>query len=148
MMKPVMSMTVDIIIAMKKDDKTWVLLIKRKFGPFKDCWALPGGYVEANESPEEAAARELREETRIDVEDRGIILQQLKTYGDPKRDPRGRVVSVCFYGFCFKETIELCIEAADDAKAADWFDLNALPELAFDHDKMLNDFRALIGAGE
>jgi len=92
-----------------------VLLIKRKNHPFKDCWAIPGGFVGMNESLEEAALRELKEETNID----NIYIEQLYTYGDVHRDPRTRVISCCYMSLV--DSTKFNIQASDDAKEARWF---------------------------
>lgn len=106
-----------------------VLLVQRKNEPFQGKWALPGGFVDVDEDLQEAAKRELQEETGIETD-----LKQVRTFGKPKRDPRGRVVSVLYMG-----DLESAVEpsAASDAIEAKWFDLNELPELAFDHDGMV-----------
>jgi 8-oxo-dGTP diphosphatase len=131
------SVTVDICICSIIDNVLKILLIKRKNPPFRDHWAIPGGFLDLslNETLEEAALRELREETCLD----GISVEQLKTYGDPKRDPRTRVVSVVYFAIVPWSEIQGKVEAKDDAKEAQWFDLNALPELAFDHSIILRD---------
>ncbi len=108
-----------------------LLLIKRKNEPFKDFWALPGGFVNENEDLEVAAIRELFEETRIKI----TKLEQLKAFGKPLRDPRNHVVSIAFLGFV-KNNIEAI--ANDDAKDAKWFSTNKLPIVAFDHDEIIN----------
>ncbi|MBI4945061.1 MAG: NUDIX hydrolase [Bacteroidetes bacterium] len=127
------AVTVDIMIFSKEKRGTEILLIQRKHDPFKDCWALPGGFVDMDETLMESALRELQEETSIT----GIGLQQFKTYGDPGRDPRGRTVSVIFYGFAEKSKI--FTRAADDAKHLEWFPVHKLPPLAFDHDKIIRE---------
>ena len=108
-----------------------VLLIKRGVAPFKDCWALPGGLVQDDESLEAAVERELKEETGVTID----YLEQLYTYGTPDRDPRNRVVSVSYFGLVKPKKFK--IEAATDAKEAQWFSIHKLPELAFDHIKIL-----------
>ena len=100
-------------------------------------WALPGGFVEIDEDLEAGANRELEEETGL----KNIALTQFKTYGTPGRDPRGRTISVVYYGFLTNKSPK--IEAGDDAAEASWFDLNDLPELAFDHEEILKDFIAI-----
>ncbi|WP_136666557.1 NUDIX hydrolase [Flavobacterium sp. H122] len=119
--------TVDIIL--HKCNK--ILLIKRLKDPFKDCWALPGGFVDENEDLEEAAKRELLEETSINVD----TLEQIGAFGKPFRDPRHHTVSIAFYGKVPDETIAI---AGDDAKEAYWFSINDLPELAFDHEEIID----------
>lgn len=107
-----------------------VLLIRRGNEPYKGLWAVPGGFVEMDEELEAAAKRELFEETDI----KGIDLKQMHTFGTIGRDPRGRQITVVFTGTVDKE-IEPT--AGDDAAEAKWFDINDLPKLAFDHDKVI-----------
>ena len=109
-----------------------VLLIQRKNEPFQNHWALPGGFVDIDETLETAATRELKEETGAE----NIFLEQLYTFGSPKRDPRGRVISVAYYALISPDSIQT--KAADDAKAVAWFDTKKLPALAFDHQEILN----------
>lgn len=116
--------TVDILVINNFTDE--ILLIKRLNDPFKDCWALPGGFVDENEDLEEAAHRELREETNLEIEE----LYQIGAYGKPGRDPRGHMVSIAYLGYSEDKTT---IKAMDDAKEIKWFKLSKLPELAFDH---------------
>lgn len=125
------AVTVDCIVFNEKDEKLSVLLIKRKNDPFKDCWAFPGGFINIDESAEEAAIRELKEETGLLVSN----LEQLKAYSDPKRDSRERVITIAFIAFSEDEEVI----GADDAKEAKWFDISDLPSLAFDHDIILKD---------
>lgn len=117
---------VDMLVLRKGHIKDEILLIKRRNDPFKDHWALPGGFIEMNEELTDSAYRELEEETGITQ----IDLQQLKTYGAPGRDPRGRTISVVFGGF-LKNGQEA--QAGDDAKETQWFSIDKLPPLAFDH---------------
>lgn len=123
--------SVDCIIFRKADEDTEVLLIKRLNPPYQNKWALPGGFIDMDETLEESARRELREETGLT----GIDLRQLYAFGDPGRDPRARVVTVTYYGFTTKENSDA--KGADDAKEAAWFKVDSLPELAFDHDQMI-----------
>lgn len=124
-------LTVDILIFKETFSFNSILLIKRKNEPFKGCWALPGGFVDENEDLEDAAKRELEEETQIKMEQ----LEQLKAFGKPFRDPRSHVVSIAFTGFVSKDTQAT---ASDDAKEVKWFSVNDLPKLAFDHDEIIN----------
>ena len=111
-----------------------VLLIKRKHAPYKGKWAVPGGFVEMKESLEESAIRELAEETGIT---KVPFLMQLGAYGNPKRDPRARVIDISFIGIVGDDAIP---EAGDDAVAAEWIPIECVPEkLAFDHNMILRD---------
>ena len=109
-----------------------VLLIKRKGPPFKGKWAIPGGFVNMNESLEAAARRELKEETSLT----DVFLEQLYTFGAPKRDPRERVITVTYYALV--NQADFGIAAGSDAANARWFLVDELPRLAFDHEKILN----------
>jgi len=132
------SVTVDNIILQLVEGKFKVLLIKRKKPPFQNCWAFPGGFldVDTNNNPdpslEYAALRELKEETGI----KNIELKQFKTYGDINRDPRLRVISCVYYSLI---SSNIKVKAADDASSYLWADINNLPTLAFDHEKILNE---------
>lgn len=121
------AVTTDIAIFTVENHTLKVLLIARKEAPFKGTWALPGGFVQIDESIDACAMRELKEETGIE----DVYLEQLYTFGAPNRDPRERVISVAYYALSPSHT--LSITAGSDAADADWFDLNALPDLAFDH---------------
>lgn len=112
-----------------------VLLIKRRYPPYENSWALPGGGVEFSEDLVDAARRELMEETSLVAED----LCQFKTYGTPGRDPRCRVVSVVFWTILGAPDAHYTA-AGSDAKETGWFPLSGLPPLAFDHAKILEDF--------
>lgn len=126
------AVTVDTILISKQNS---VLLIQRSDEPFKGKWALPGGFIELDESLETACHRELEEETGLKVKQ----LTQFKAYGAVDRDPRGRTISVIFYSFQDKEAIPM---AGDDAANAQWFPLSQLPELAFDHQLIIDEFKA------
>jgi 8-oxo-dGTP diphosphatase len=123
----------DAVIFGKIADQWHVLLIKRGNEPYKDMWAFPGGFVEDDEDLEPAAIRELYEETQLKVDK----LQQLYAIGTPGRDPRMRTVSIIFYGTVNPE--EQQIQGGDDAKEARWWNMNALPAMAFDHAPILQD---------
>jgi len=130
--------TVDSIV-LWKDYSGWkLLLIKRKNEPYQNLWAFPGGFVEMDESLEAAAARELEEETGM----KNIPLEQFKTFGDTKRDPRGRNISVVYYGITSKSNVE--IRANDDAVEVQWFPITELPDLAFDHEMIFGMFKSRI----
>ena len=128
------SVTVDIIVA---DPQLNVLLIKRKGDPYKDHWALPGGYVEIDELIEDAAKRELKEETSLELEKFDFFMWA----DDPKRDTRGRVISMIFEAFV-EENGKDKVKAGDDAGEAKWFTPEEARqlEMAFDHGKILNSF--------
>lgn len=111
-----------------------VLLIERGREPYKGTWALPGGFIDMDESLEDACRRELEEETGLQVDG----LTQLKAYGAVGRDPRHRTISVVFYAFLSDEPLPA---AGDDAARAKWFPIGQLPELAFDHKLILEEFK-------
>lgn len=124
--------SVDAVVFALDGNKTRLLLINRKNEPFKGRWALPGGYVGIDEELEDAVARELAEETGL----RGVLLEQMHTFGKCGRDPRGRQITVAFTGIAVKGTAEIC--AGDDAQMAQWFDIERLPQdLAFDHNEVV-----------
>ena len=115
------SVTADVVAFTLRADDLAVLLIRRKDEPFKRCWALPGGFVNENESLDRAAARELQEETGLIVST--SKLEQLGAFGDPGRDPRGHTITVGYVTYCATET---SINAGDDAVEAEWVPLRAL----------------------
>jgi 8-oxo-dGTP diphosphatase len=125
------AVTVDAIIV---SEQYSVLLIERGREPFQGTWALPGGFIEMDEELEAACCRELKEETGIRIKE----IKQFRAYGGVNRDPRHRTISVIFYAFT--ET-ELLANAGDDAAKAQWFPLDQLPEMAFDHRLILEEFR-------
>ena len=126
------ALTVDALVV-SNDGK--VLLIKRKNPPFEGMWALPGGFMDMDETPEEAVARELLEETGL----AGMDFRQFHTYGALQRDPRHRTVSIVFIAETgFSEDIK--VHGGDDASEAGWVSLNKLPEMAFDHAEIIKDF--------
>ncbi|APG59615.1 NUDIX domain-containing protein [Christiangramia salexigens] len=133
MSKNNIAVTVDSVIFCKTNNNFKVLLVQRKNEPYKDEWALPGGFVEENEDLETAAKRELKEETGLSIES----MQQVQAFGKPNRDPRGHTISIAFLSRIYSEEK---LKAADDAKDAKWFDLEKLPDmkLAFDHDEIIN----------
>ncbi len=126
-----MQVTVDAVIIRTLDEGDEALLIERKHSPFEDCWAIPGGFVDMDETLADAANRELYEETGIVVD----TLYQLHTFDAVNRDPRDRTISTVFLGFANEDSQ---IKAGDDASSADWFSLDALPPLAFDHEQILD----------
>ena len=115
--------------AVIKDKK--ILLVKRKNYPFKGSWALPGGFVEYNERVEDAVVREIYEETGLKTKVKNLV----GVYSDPKRDPRGHVVTIVY----LLESKEDEPRGGDDAAEAKFFDFKSLPSLAFDHDIILKD---------
>lgn len=123
--------TVDIIVLAGVTDPE-ILLIQRKNAPFKNTWALPGGFLDMHEDLETAAKRELKEETGIDIQQ----LKQFRTYGKPGRDPRGRTITIV-YTATLKATCNVI--AMDDAKDARWFLMDNLPKLAFDHLQIIKE---------
>lgn len=119
------ALTVDCVVFGFDGGDLQVLLIRRGLEPFKDHWALPGGFVHLDETLDEAARRELAEETGL----REVFLEQLHTFGAVERDPRERVVSVAYFALV-KPT---AATAATDAAEAEWFPVASIPPLAFDH---------------
>lgn len=107
-----------------------IVLIRRENPPFQGCYALPGGFVEMGERVEEAAKREAREETGLDID----LLGMVGVYSDPARDPRGHVVSVAFLARGSGR-----LQSGSDARSAQVFPRGELPELAFDHDRIIRD---------
>jgi 8-oxo-dGTP diphosphatase len=129
-MKPVTPLlTVDALIIFEGK----LVLIRRRNTPFKDCLALPGGFVEVGETVESAAVREAKEETGLDIE----LIKLLGVYSDPLRDPRGHTVSICYLA---KGRGKL--KAGSDAKDIGLFGLSEIPELAFDHNKIIENARS------
>ena len=126
------AVTTDIVIFTIRNEQLKVLLIRRASDPFKGSWALPGGFVEIDESLEHCALRELKEETGIT----GVYLEQLYTFGQQNRDPRERVITVAYYALVPFDRLQP--QAASDAVEADWHSINQLPELAFDHKKIIS----------
>jgi len=123
-----------------------VLLIQRRDDPYKGAWAIPGGFVNVGvghkargkqgEDLEQAAERELQEETGLERERDQVFLEQLYTFGAPGRDPRGRVITVAYYALISPEAYHR-VEAGDDAAEAAWYDVEDLPDMAFDHDQIM-----------
>ena len=128
------AVTVDAVLISKQNS---VLLIERGREPYKGKWALPGGFIDMDEPLEVACQRELEEETGIRVGE----LTQFKAFGAVNRDPRHRTISVLFYAFTDDELIA---RAGDDAAKAQWFSIHQLPELAFDHQQILDEFKTEI----
>ncbi len=122
------AVTVDVVAFTVRGERLQVLLVQRERPPFAGAWALPGGFVGMEEGLEAAAARELAEETGVE----GAYLEQLYTYGDPHRDPRGRVITVAYFALIPADA-PVRAEGGDDAAQARWFPIDDLPPLAFDH---------------
>ena len=121
------SITADVVIFAMHENDLKVLLVQRKNPPYKNHWAIPGGFVEIDEDLELGARRELEEETGV----KNVFLEQLYTFGAPKRDPRERVITVAYYSLVNP------VRAGSDALNACWFSVRQLPKLAFDHKKIL-----------
>ena len=125
---PRAALTVDaIVFGLDEENDLKILLIQRGLAPFEGKWALPGGFVRIGESLDEAVYRELQEETGLAK----LFLEQLYTFGNPKRDPREHVVSVAYYALV--NLLDHNVRASTDAASAAWFSLEDLPALAFDH---------------
>jgi 8-oxo-dGTP diphosphatase len=139
--RPPFAVTADVVLFTVSEGRFSVLLVRRARPPYQGQWALPGGFVEPDEDLDEAAARELREETGLSELPPGTHLEQLRTYGTPGRDPRMRVVSVAYLAF----TPELQEpRAGSDAELARFWTVSEVlgpggPELAFDHDRIVRD---------
>lgn len=123
-------LTVDCVIFGYDGIELKVALIERKKPPFAGNWALPGGFLIGNETVEQAAYRELQEETGI----HDVYLEQFHVFSKPDRDPRGHVITIAFFALIASDKIELV--ATEDAASAQWFSAYKLPKLAFDHDNI------------
>lgn len=128
---PRAALTVDCVVFGLDDEDLKVLLIQRDLPPFEGDWALPGGFVRLEETLDDAARRELEEETGL----KNVYLEQLYTIGDIERDPRERVVTVAYYALV--NLSDHRVHAATDARSAAWFGIDDVPSLAFDHPKIL-----------
>lgn len=126
------ALTTDCVVFGLDDEDLKILLIQRGLDPFKDKWALPGGFAVVGETLEQTARRELREETGL----KNIFLEQLYTFSDPLRDPREHVVTVAYYALV--NLLEHDVQASTDASNAAWFAIDDAPDLAFDHNKILS----------
>jgi 8-oxo-dGTP diphosphatase len=127
------SVTVDVVIFSLIEDQLQVLLVRRKEWPFAGMWAIPGGFIRMTESLEEAAARELAEETGV----HDVYMEQLYTFGAPDRDPRTRVITVAYFALVPAGAVR-DHRAGSDAAETGWWPVQALPELAFDHREILD----------
>lgn len=126
------ALTVDIVVFAHDDEDLKVMLIQRELPPFAGQWALPGGFVRVDETLDDAARRELQEETGL----KEIFLEQLYTFGALRRDPRERVITVAYYALVNLAGHD--VHASTDARNAAWFPVNDLPKLAFDHDHIMS----------
>ena len=125
------AVTADCVVITKEDNPK-VLLIQRGGEPYKGCWAFPGGFMDMDETTEQCAIRELKEETGLDIKE----VKQIGAYSKVDRDPRGRTISVAYLAVIDKPAD---VKGLDDAAKAEWFELSALPELAFDHADIMRD---------
>ena len=136
------SVAVDGVVLCSHPANRWrshwhVLLVRRANDPFRGYWAFPGGFVDLGENLGSAVQREISEETGLS----GLPFKQFAAYGDPKRDPRGHTVTVVYVA-----ELETCmpeVEGGNDASDARWFSLDALPEMAFDHGRILDDIMVI-----
>lgn len=124
--------TVDCVVFGLDEQDLKILLIQRGYEPFKGSWAIPGGFVNVDESLEKAALRELKEETGV----QNVFLEQLYTFGDVHRDPRRRIMTVAYYALV--NLRDHTIKAATDASNAAWFSVDDVPRLAFDHARIVD----------
>ncbi len=127
------AVTVDCVVFGLDNNELKVLLIKRLLEPFKDSWAIPGGFVGIDEDIPDAAKRELREETGVE----NIYLEEFGSYGKPGRDPRERVITIAY--FAIVNLFDHDVKADTDASEAAWFPVSQLPRTAFDHGQILTD---------
>jgi 8-oxo-dGTP diphosphatase len=123
------AVTTDCVIFGFDGERLQVLLIERGIEPFKGRWAFPGGFIKMDESAEEGARRELKEETGLE----GAYMEQFHTFSNPDRDPRERVITIAYYALVRLQEVK----GGDDAARAKWFALDDVPQLAFDHDLIL-----------
>jgi 8-oxo-dGTP diphosphatase len=134
------AVTTDVAVFALRDRQLQLLLIRRAQEPYKDRWALPGGFLEIDEDLDSCAKRELEEETGV----ADLYMEQLYTFGRPDRDPRERVISVTYYALVSAD--KLSLSAGSDAAEAAWFPLRRLPELAFDHAEIIRLARERLAA--
>ena len=129
------AVTTDCVVFTKEEEPK-VLLIQRGNEPYKGCWAFPGGFMNMEETAEECAVRELKEETGLTVKQ----IQQIGAYSKVDRDPRGRTISIAYLAIV---DAPAAVSGMDDAAKAAWFPLSSLPDLAFDHQDIMTDAIAL-----
>jgi len=127
------ALTVDVLVFTVADDELKVLLVRRRNPPFAGSWAIPGGFVDSGEAPDEAAVRELAEETGL----RGVEVHEFGSFGEPGRDPRGWTVSIAYLGLIPPRATQ--VRGGDDAAEADWHPVPKPPPLAFDHSLILSE---------
>ena len=125
------AVTTDCVIFGFDGSELQVLLIERGIEPFKGKWAFPGGFLNMDETAGEGAMRELKEETGLE----NAYIEQFNTYSEPGRDPRERVITIAHYALVRIQEVK----GGDDAAKAQWFPIDEVPQLAFDHDKILRD---------
>lgn len=127
------AITVDVVIFALNNDDLHALLVRRQHAPYQEMWALPGGFVRNDESLEEAAARKLAEDTGVTA----VYTEQLFTFGDINRDPRMRIVTVAYFALVPYAAVMTQVDQAKLDGSAQWFSLKSLPDLAFDHKKIV-----------
>lgn len=120
------------VVAITNEEEPKVLLIQRGYEPYKGCWAFPGGFMEMDETTKECAIRELEEETGLRLDN----MVQVGAYSKVDRDPRGRTITIAYLAIVDDQ---LSVIAQDDAAMAEWFSINNLPTLAFDHKEIMAD---------
>lgn len=128
------SVAVDMVVFTASEDALKVLLIKRGRDPFAGHWCLPGGFMHIDESPEDAALRELREETGV----KDVYLEQLYTFGEPERDPRGRVISISYFALVDSSKIKPFVTGQEKIENVRWCSVTSLPKLGFDHSDIID----------
>ena len=127
------AVTTDTLVFREGKECIDVLLIKRKKEPYKDFWALPGGFLEIEETPVEGARRELIEETNLEIN----VLKEVGTFGELDRDPRGRTITIVFYTFINDH--QNLAKAKSDAAEVKWFSVKEIPSMAFDHSEIFKE---------
>lgn len=130
------AVTADCVVVTKEAEPK-VLLIQRGNEPYKGCWAFPGGFMNMDETTEQCAIRELEEETGLKIDE----VKQIGAYSRVDRDPRGRTITVAYLAFV-DSSVE--VKGQDDAAKAEWFALSNLPELAFDHEEIMEEAKRII----